>query len=348
MRKIVILLSVISTFIFSGCYFHNTPIFPSAAGFHFSHSAPFGADEISGMANNGSTVVAVSHSMKKIACSADSGVTWAIVGDDDIEDVFADKIPFNAVAWGEGYFLAVGDEGRAAFSEDGVNWQAGVIGPMSPKNINCVAIGRIGGRKVFAAGGPDGRLAHAVDSPAGPWYMANQPPLGDADGYGEDVHGLAFGTIKGAGIFVAVCDHGKIVIKQDIGDKWYGVRNGPQNQAFRTIAFGNDRFIAAGDNGLIKYSLDPSTYAWKSINDDTLGQRTIDGIAFDPLINHFILFTADTVVGYSEFGDSWNAANFQARFTAGTPGDPEKISAVSCTALRIVIGGSKGTILYSN
>ena len=342
MKKIFVLSLLGIILILSGCYFHNTPIFPSAAGFHYSYSAPFGTDAISGMANNGSMVVAVSHT-GTIACSADSGVTWTENGYDDIHAIFGDGIRFNAVAWGEGYFLAVGDEGRAAFSEDGVNWQAGVIGPMSPKNINCAAIGSIAGRKVFTAGGPDGRLAHAVDSPAGPWYMANQPPLGDADGYGEDVHDLAFGIIKSAGVFVGVCDHGKIVIKKDLSDKWYGVRNGPQNQAFRTVAFGNDRFIAAGDNGLMKYSLDPSAYTWINITDDTFGQRTISGISYDPLIKHFILFTGDTVVGFSEFGDSWNASNFQVRFASD-----EIISAVSCTASRIILGGSMGTILYSN
>jgi len=148
-------------------------------------------------------------------------------------------------------------------------------------------------------------------------------------------------------VFVAAGDSGRIAILKDLSGKWYGARAGTA-EAFRTIAFGNDRFIAAGDNGLMKFSLDPLSYTWKDINDDTLGLRPFKGISFDPVINQFILYTGDTVVGFSEFGESWNVANFQSRFLGGGVSDPEKISALSCTASRIVMGGSKGTIVHSN
>jgi hypothetical protein len=346
MKKIILLVTTV--LLFSACYFHNTPIFPSPNGFHTVSDSPFLTSNyaVSGMANDGTAVVAVSNE-GMIAYSPDSGISWTVVSPENIADNFSDGIHFNAAAWGRGYFLAVGDEGRAAYSEDGIHWQAGVIGPMSPKNILCVAIGVIGGRTVFAAAGVDGRIAHATDTPAGPWYMADQTPFGTAAYYGDTVNALAWGEIKGNGVFVAAGTNGRIAFMKDFSGKWYGARAGTQ-QIFRTLAFGNDRFIAAGDNGLLKYSLNPTDYTWHTVTDTDFGLRPFKGVAFDPLINHFVMYTDDTIVGFAEFGDSWNASNFQVRFSGGGETDPEKISAISCTASRIVMGGSKGTIIYSN
>ena len=333
---------------FSSCYFHTTQFLPSPAGFHSAESSPFitAGEKITGMANNGYTLVAVSYE-GSIAFSPDSGRSWEVIDPADITGIFSDGIRFNDIAWGEGFFLAVGDGGRAAYSSNGINWHAGIIGPMSPKNILCVAIGNIAGISVFTAAGTDGRMAHALDSPAGPWYMADQTPFGSESDYGQAVHTLAWGKIKGNGIFVAAGDGGKIAILKDLTGKWYGNRAGT-GETFSGIAFGNDRFIAVGSNGLIKYSLDPMSYSWITVKDNNLGIRPIGGVSFDPLIKHFILYTDDAVVGFSEYGDFWNAANFQIRFDGGDPGNPEKISSVNCTAERIVLGGTKGTIVYSN
>jgi hypothetical protein len=344
----LILISAV-LFILSGCYFHNTPVFPAPEGFHIAESSPFLSGEypVTGMANNGSMIAAVSYA-GMIAYSANSGISWTKVEPENITGNFVDGIHFNAIAWGGGFFLAVGDEGRAAYSADGIHWQYGVIGPMSPENILCVAAGSLSGKMAFTAAGTNGRIAHAVDSPAGPWYMADQAPFGTVENYGAEVRALAWGKIKGLSLFVAAGDDGRIAILKDMSGKWYGGRAGAGG-TFRTLAFGNDRFIAAGDNGLIKYSLDPVNYTWKNVKDDTIGLRAVRGIEFDPVIEHFVLYTGDTVVGFSEFGDSWNASNFESRFLlGGSAADPEKISALSCTASRIVLGGSKGTIVYSN
>ncbi|MCL2878969.1 MAG: WD40 repeat domain-containing protein [Treponema sp.] len=334
--------------LFTACYFNNTPFFPSTHGFHITQDAPFenGSHPVSGMASNGNILVAVSHD-RIIARSEDSGVSWTTVPDENIKDNFSDGIQFNAIAYGNGYFLAGGDEGRAAWSVDGSNWQAGVIGPMSPKNILCVAIGAIGNTTVFAAAGNDGRLAHATDSPLGPWRMADQSPFGTVQDFGDDIHALAWGLIKGNGIFVAAGDNGRIAILKDLTGKWWGARAGT-GQTYRALAFGNDRFIAAGDNGLIKYSLDPMDYTWNTVQDEKLGLRSVTGIAFDPVMNNFVLYTSDTVVAFSEFGVSWNPANFQERFLGSAAGQNEIISAIDCTATRIVLGGSLGTLVYSN
>ncbi|MDR1597284.1 MAG: hypothetical protein LBR99_06230 [Treponema sp.] len=322
----------------AGCYDSITPIEPNVAGFHMVQNPPF-VSRISGMAADGDRIVGISYE-EGIVYSEDDGVNWIRIDNDDIQDNFIDGIFFNAVAWGDGFFLAGGDGGKAAYSEDGLKWHAGVIGPMSPKNILCIAIGRIMNQTVFVAAGNDGRIAHAAGSPRGPWYMASLTPFGTADGLGETIRALSFGVVDGSGMFVAVGDDGKIAFMNDLSGKWYGSRAGT-GETFRGIAFGNDRFIAVGDNGIMKTCSDPAAYHWLSITDTDFTLRPFYGIVFDSAINHFIVFGAESVIGFSEYGVSWTAASFQARFSDG-------MSAITCTKRRIVIGGADGTLAYSN
>jgi hypothetical protein len=196
---------------------------------------------------------------------------------------------------------------------------------------------------VFVAAGNDGRLAHAVGSPEGPWYMATLSPFGTVENYGEAIRDLAYGEIYGAGIFVAVGDSGKIAYMKDLSGKWYGGRAGT-DQTFRSVSFGNDKFIAAGDNGLIKICSDPYSQVWTTIRDDNLGLRSFTRIDFDPVIENFVLISADSIVSFSRYGLSWNAASFQIRFD---PTD-SAITALACGGSRIIMGGSDGTMVYSN
>jgi hypothetical protein len=333
----VLLFSALYIFPFLvGCYDSITPIEPNAAGFHTVQDSPF-VSRISGMATDGERIVGVSYE-EGIAYSENDGVSWTWT--DNIQDNFVDGILFNAVAWGDGFFLAGGDGGKAAYSEDGLKWYAGVIGPMNPKNILCVAIGRIMNKTVFVAAGNDGRIAHAVGSPKGPWYMASLTPFGTADSLGETIRALSFGVVNGSGVFVAAGDDGKIAFMNDLSGKWYGSRAGT-GETFRGVAFGNDRFIAVGDNGIMKICSDPATYHWVSITGTDFKLRPFYGIAFDSAVNHFIVFGAESVIGFSEYGVSWTAASFQARFSDG-------MSAITCTKRRIVIGGADGTLAYSN
>jgi hypothetical protein len=334
----------------SGCYFSNTPLLLNESGFHRAEDSPFLAlgEEVTGLASDGVQVVAVGGG-GTIAFSPDSGKSWIKIpeksqaGDDiNVAKVFPGyPILFKAITWGGGYFLAAGDGGRAAYSGDGLNWEAGIIGPMSPKDIHCVAAGKMLGSLVFTAAGKDGRMAFAAGSPQGPWYMADQTPFGTVEGFGDTVTCLSFGVIQGSGVFVAGGTRGRIAIMQDLSGKWYGGRAGT-GETFRSIAFGNDRFVAVGDNGLIKISANPRNYNWTSGPVNPFENRTFPGIAFHPLIKHFVVFTGDAALGLSEFGEDWNATAFSNHFPA------ESVSAISCSASRIILGGSQGSILYSN
>jgi hypothetical protein len=315
-----------------------TPPAPNPAGFHYiegdydiagvvnSGRSPF-SGPITGMASDGTKVVAVGDNV--IAYSEDC-IVWTIA------DTGSSSVNFSSVAWGEDFFFAGGDGGQAAWSTDGVHWNLGVIGPMNPDDIYGVAAGRIGGRSVFVAVGDRGRIAWSEGGPQGKWNMASLTPFGEA----ERVRAVAFGNAREGGVFVAVGDGGKIAFSGDLTGRWYGGRTGI-SRSFYGIAFGGDRFTAVGDTGMIKFSSAPKSYNWTSGDGSIFGTRPLLGAAWDPLVKQFVVYGDDSVVGFSEYGDSWTAATFQSIFPLG-------ISAVTCTAARIVFGGADGTIVYSN
>ena len=340
MKKIIHLLFI--TFVIlsaSSCYFNNVPVYPSAAAFHDAVNSPF-VSGITGMASNGQIVVAVNYE-GMIAYSEDHGVNWKAVDTNKLTDYFSDGIHFNAVCGAEGYFLAAGDLGKAAWSKDGKVWHAGVIGPMSPKNINALAAGKLKRQLIFVAGGTDGRIAYSVNSPEGPWYQISFSPFGDKENEGESIYAIAHGVVKGAGIFVAAGDNGKIAVMKDLTGNLYGPTAAGSRQRFRAITFGNDRFVAVGDGGLMKISADPQSYSWKTIRDNDFGLRPYSNIEFDPSIEKFVLVTTDDILGFSATGEVWSA-------TTLARGKPRNISAVTCTIRRIVIGFEDGSIAYSN
>jgi hypothetical protein len=340
MRKITFLFGV-SVLALASCYDMNTLPYPNLAGFHNVLNSPFANEEIKGIAAGGNQVVAVSGDM--IAYSDDDGITWqgTVIVDPPV------GLNFSCVTWGEGYYLAGGTGGSAAWSEDGKTWYAGIIGPMNPKNINAVAAGLIHDRRVFAAAGDDGRIAFAVDHPRGPWRMASLSPFGEVDGYGEAVLTLAWGYVGGnreAGVFVAAGKNGKIAFMRDLSGKWYGAQAGTTT-TFRGLAFGNDRFVVVGDTGMIMISFDPAAFSWKRVEDKYIETRPLYGVSFDPAMKQFIAIGVNSLIAYSETGDGWSVGSFQNQ---GRISDDGYLCAVGCTDARIILGCRDGLLLYSN
>jgi hypothetical protein len=340
MKKIIFLLSV-SVLAFASCYDMNTAPYPNLAGFHNVFSSPFLNEEIQEIAASGNHVVAVSGSM--IAFSADDGITW--VPSTIINSPAG--LSLNCAAWGEGYYLVGGTGGSAAWSEDGLAWHPGVIGPMSPKNINAVAVGVIQDRKIFVAAGDDGRIAFAVDHPRGPWRIAGLTPFGDVDNYGEDIFAVTWGYVGGnkkAGVFAAAGENGKIAFMRDLSGKWYGARSGTIN-TFRGLAFGNDRFVAVGDVGTIMISFDPASFVWERVEDTYIETRPLYSISFDPVMKEFVAIGVNSLIAYSATGETWSVGSFQNQERISDAG---YLCAVGCTSKRIVLGCKDGLLLYSN
>ncbi|MDR2743431.1 MAG: hypothetical protein LBB98_14970 [Treponema sp.] len=341
MKKIIFLFSV-SVLTFFSCYDMNTAPYPNLAGFHNASNSPFSNEEIRGIAGSGEQAVAVSGD--KIAYSDDNGLTWK-------DPIILDSptgLSLNCVIWGEGYYLTGGTGGSAAWSEDGKTWYAGIIGPMNPKNINAVAAGSLQDRKVFVAAGDDGRIAFAVDHPRGPWRMVSLSPFGEVDNYGEDIFALAWGYVGGnekSGVFVAAGENGKIAFMRDLSGKWYASSQAGTTNTFRSVAFGNDRFVAVGDVGTIMISFDPASFVWERVEDTYIEARPLYSVSFDPAIKQFVAIGVNSLIAYSSTGGSWSVGSFQNQGRINAGGD---LSAVACTNSRIILGCKDGLLFYSN
>jgi len=337
--KILLLISAAFALFAISCYFSVTPTSPSPAAFHIVADSPFfanGRQAIVGMATDGSTVVAVSYE-GMIAFSEDHGVTWQVA--DPLLGAFT-NINFNDVTWGGGYFLAGGDFGRAAWSRDGRVWHSGTIGPMSPRDILAVSAGNLLNQLVFVAGGTGGRLAYALHSPEGPWFQVPFSPFGDNDPWSESIHAISHGRIDGFDVFVAVGDTGNIGIMRNFSGNLYGP-SPIVRRTLRSVAFGNDRFIAVGDAATMLVSIDPRNYAWNVVRETAFVMRPFVDIAFYPVLGIFVMAASGSVLGFSENGESWSADVFTSHFAEG-------ISSVIGTNRRIVLGGADGVIAFSN
>jgi hypothetical protein len=94
-----------------------------------------------------------------MAYSSD-GITWTPVPITTFEvPQYNEEVPINAIAYGNGKFVAVGD-GRAAYSADGVNWTAITNTPLNGNQIHAIAYGSAGNR--FVAGGWFGKMAYST------------------------------------------------------------------------------------------------------------------------------------------------------------------------------------------
>ncbi|GMO41203.1 MAG: hypothetical protein Ta2B_20980 [Termitinemataceae bacterium] len=358
-RKWLVFFSISCTSVFFSCYMVNTPQVPNMVGFHdisgyydagenwHGGESPF-SSPVTGIASSGKMSAAVNHD--NIIAYSDDAKIWRIVS--AYSGAVFHSVQYNSVTWGAlpakeaksspsgGVFLAGGDGGKVAYSYDGIMWTRGVIGPMSPIDINGVAVGIMYDEPVFAAVGNDGRICYAIGSVTGTWKEASHTPFGDVEGSGEDVFDVCFGTIKDQGMFAAVGENGKFAYMRDFSGTWYGTKTGTGFN-LNSVCYGDDRFVAVGNSGIIKFTDNPHESVWSTSDSVVFGPRAFNTIRYDKCIGQYVLVGADSVVGYSENGISWTAATFKELFEEG-------ISAIGCTDTRIIMGSKNGNIIYSN
>jgi len=341
--KIILLsLAIGFSLIFSACYFINVPTYLSADAFHPAKTQPLTGNPITGLATDGVMTVAVTLS-GEIAWSNDHGVTWELASFKTKN--IADGRSFNSVAYGEGYFFAGGNSAKAAWSCDGKVWSDGVIGPMNPENILDVAAGKLKQQTVFVAVGTRGRIAYATISPEGPWTQVSSSPFGDnLANSGEPVDtvfAVTYGSVKGAGIFVAAGTNGNIAVMNNFSGKLYGPVAAGTRNTFRALTFGDERFVAVGEGATLMVSPDPDTYAWNKIQERSFMMQPFVNVIYAPAFNYFILQDQESILRFSEKCENWSASNFRSLFPSG-------ISAMAGTNKKIILADAGGRIFYSN
>jgi hypothetical protein len=254
-----------------------------------------------------------------------------------------------AIAYGNNGFVAVGwyglNGGRMAYSSDGASWTAVADTTFGTSDIYAVAYGN----NRFVAGGSQGKMAYSDDNGVTWTAVANST-------FGTDrITAIAYGNNK----FVAVGNSGKMAYSDDNGVSWTAVADSTiwQNGTFSdgsqrysniyAIAYGNNRFVAGGQDGKIAYSSDNGV-TWKAVADSTIwdytlgalsGTAGIEGIAYGN--NRFVAVGTVGKTAYSADGSSWTAVSDTYRRTANN-------QAVAYGNNRFVAGGMGDEIFYSD
>ncbi|MCL2093513.1 MAG: hypothetical protein FWH12_04880 [Treponema sp.] len=177
------------------------------------------------------------------------------------------------IAYGGGRYVAVGYQGRMAYSTDGLSW-TGIAGgsqniaaPANPgdSEFGTNEIWGIAyGDNKFVAVGESGRIAYSADGTSWTGIAG-----GTGDGTSDFGLGRILGITYGGNKFVGVGAGGRMVYSTD-GTSWTSIAGGTgataeptdpgdsgfgQNQ-INGIAYGGGRFVAVGGNGRMAYSTD--------------------------------------------------------------------------------------------
>jgi hypothetical protein len=250
---------------------------------------------------------------KRIAVRAvQSGVWTTVTG-----SLFGTTTIWNT-GFGGGKFMALGDNGKMAYSADGVNWTAIQAGSNAGQSqfsntIRAVAFGNgryvaagYDRRMAFSTNGVDwegwteskfpgsgilclsyggGRFAAAGDNGKTIWSGDGLSWFSGGDsGFGTNsILGLAHGGNSGSGIFVAVGTNGKIAYSVNGAETW-----SPANSVFgsstdgssdiNAAAYGNNKFVAGSNGGRLAYSANGIN--WTLVENSAFGSSGILGISF--------------------------------------------------------------------
>jgi len=196
----------------------------------------------------------------KMAYSTNDGATWtAVVNASNPFYVNETKYSGNliqAIAYGNGKFVAVGDNGKMAYSSDGINWTA-TDSKFGTTPINGIAYGN----NTFIAVGVSGKMAYSSDG-------VNWTAVTDSK-FSTDTFHQIWSITWGNGKFVAGGNYGEMAYSSD-GVNWTATDSkfgkDSMTDQVRSIAWGNNMFVAVGtdyDNdvrGIITTSPDGITW----------------------------------------------------------------------------------------
>jgi hypothetical protein len=286
-------------------------------------------------------------------------MTWTAVADKTVwfestttyqGTTYTSYYDITAVAYGGGRWVAGGEKGKMAYSDNGTSWTAvadSTFGTRSSDDVAAIAYG--GGRWAAGCGG---RMAHSSDGAN--WTAVTNSDPSSAIAYG-------------AGKFVAV--GGGMSYSTD-GVSWTDVPNSTvwdyQGYGGRTyqasingIAYGNNRFVAVGYQGKTAYSDDginwtaaASSSAWEYQDDGETEVETINAVAYGSS-NRWVAVgdwawvgdhDSNGTMAYStDNGVTWTAVPAGGRFdTAGS------IAAIAFGNGRFVAGSYNGKTAYSS
>jgi hypothetical protein len=270
----------------------------------------------------------------------DSSWKWTAVADSTIWNnaLGTSIIPshINAIAYGNNRFVAGGDYGKMAYSDDGESWTAV---PNNTFSLNSSIEAIAYGNNRFVVGGSSGKMAYSDDNGESCTAVPN-----NTLSLNSSIEAIAYGNNR----FVAVSYNGKMAYSDD-GINWTAVSDSKfpstnsEGESFwiNAIAYGSNRFVAGGDNGKMAYSADGAS--WTAVSDskfpstDSYGPFAIGAIAYG---NGRFVAGGRGKMAYSSDGINWTAVT-DSRF------DYSSIYAIAYGNNRFVAGPSS-IVTYSD
>lgn len=185
---------------------------------------------------------------------------------------------FNSIIYGD-RFVLVGSEGKYALSDDGINWQLKSTG----YNINLNSIVYIDNQNYIAVGATGTMLKKvSIASTLTSWepfplvkrttvFGFQEEQTSQYDGTFRDLtYSSEKATIVAVGDFSAGIGYCPIFSAVGIGSTQFIERATTNTNSFNAVTNNNQFFVAVGNNGAIRYSLDAIT--WTIVGDSSKPQ----------------------------------------------------------------------------
>ncbi len=221
------------------------------------------------------------------------------------------------IVYGEGHFIAVGTGFYTYESEDGIQWNLTNLG--TETTYNDIALGEYHNQSpwtpYYVAVGQNGSVIYSSDY--------GQSWANGTTGITEHLNGIAFAyTTSGLSMFVAVGaseilvnmsdpSPGTIIYSITAGETWIQHSAGGNSADLFCVAYGNGRFIAAGEQGVMLYSTNGAS--WQTATSNT--SADIYGISYG-IVNNSPIWIAvgeeGTILYSQDNGNNWTEQEVDA------------------------------------
>lgn len=186
---------------------------------------------------------------------------------------------YNAVAYGNSTYVAVGSGGHILYSLDGITWSNTNSGTTS--NLTTVTYGN----GTFVAGGANGTIIYSSDGKV--WQKSG--PISYTT-----INSITFGN----SLFVAVTLLGGI-FTSSTGVTWTARTSGVTSP-LNSVVYGSSKFVAVGSGGLILTSSDSTATSWTN---QTVGNSDLLGVNYQN--STYIALGKNSKALYSNDGTNW-------------------------------------------
>ena len=206
---------------------------------------------------------------------------WTAIEDTKI--VTSSGKGINSICYAIGKFVAVADEGKASYSEDGINWVA-IEDTKFIRNINSICYGN--GK--FVAVGDGGKASYSIDG-------INWTAI-------DGINGHRYSICYANGKFVAVGYSNNASYSED-GINWTAIEDMKFTRNIYGITYGNGKFVAVGGDREASYSEDGIN--WTAIEDikTSIEIGTLYSICYGN--GKFVTPIRNNKASYSEDGINW-------------------------------------------